>query len=75
MLAFGKVFVAFQFKTKLQVKGLTHIFIFESHLTSYIINIFSFDYSHINAYVNLGWVKKRLTLNGNCDMNEIVWIK
>ncbi len=53
-IGFWKSFSAFQLKTKVQVKGLTHIFIFESHLTSYIKNMFSFDYGHINAYANLG---------------------
>jgi hypothetical protein len=31
----------------------------------------SLDYSHRNAYANLGGVKKCLTLDGNCGMNEI----
>jgi hypothetical protein len=53
-LAFGNLLVASQIKIEMQVKGLTHIFVFESHLTSHIKNMLSLDYSHKNAYVNLG---------------------
>jgi len=51
-LVLKKVLVPFQFKTKVQVEGLTHIF--EFHLTSYIKNMFSLDFSIKIAYISLG---------------------
>jgi dimeric dUTPase (all-alpha-NTP-PPase superfamily) len=72
-LAFGKGLVAPQFKTKVQLKGLTHMFCFsilsdklyEQHVFPLLITY--------NAYANLGQVKKYLTLNENCKVNEILF--
>jgi hypothetical protein len=35
-------------------------------------NMFPLDLSHRNAYANLEWVKKFLTLNESCEVNEII---
>ncbi len=71
-MAFGKGLVASQFKTKVQLKGLTHMFYF-SILSNKLYKQHVFPLLiRYNAYANLGQVKKYLTLNENCKVNEII---
>ncbi len=35
--------------------------------------MFSLDFPLKNTYANLGYVKKHLTLNGNCNINKILF--
>jgi hypothetical protein len=72
-LAFGKGLIASQFKTKVQLKGLTHMFYFSILFHKlYKQHAFALLITY-NAYANLGQVKKYLTLNGNCKVNEILF--
>ncbi len=70
-LAFGNDLVTFQFKTKVQVKGLTHIFCF-------LISFHKLYKEHVFAWTvmlkcicQLGMSKEMIDpLNGNCKVNE-----